>query len=147
MSSTASLSRCAPPFLSLLPNLFLVICKPHDATITSSAIASVKQLPSFFHCQELHKSLLTGNLDQREIERATAGQKQDYPNGIPECGCDALRFALCAYTCQGERRFANVSSAVKNNAAHVSRCRWRQQSWSIMCNNNAESFSSFKFCF
>merc|ERR1712223_960829 len=26
---------------------------------------------------------------------------QDYPNGIPECGTDALRFALCAYTAQG----------------------------------------------
>jgi len=25
----------------------------------------------------------------------------DYPNGIPECGTDALRFALCAYTAQG----------------------------------------------
>ena len=24
-----------------------------------------------------------------------------YPNGIPECGTDALRFALCAYTAQG----------------------------------------------
>ena len=29
------------------------------------------------------------------------GQTQDYPNGIPECGTDALRFALCAYTAQG----------------------------------------------
>jgi len=28
-------------------------------------------------------------------------QKQDYPNGIPECGTDALRFALIAYTSQG----------------------------------------------
>uniref|UniRef100_H9GP70 valine--tRNA ligase n=1 Tax=Anolis carolinensis TaxID=28377 RepID=H9GP70_ANOCA len=27
--------------------------------------------------------------------------KSDYPNGIPECGTDALRFALCAYTSQG----------------------------------------------
>lgn len=28
-------------------------------------------------------------------------QKADFPNGIPECGTDALRFALCAYTAQG----------------------------------------------
>ena len=28
-------------------------------------------------------------------------QKEDYPEGIPECGTDALRFALCAYTAQG----------------------------------------------
>ena len=25
----------------------------------------------------------------------------DYPTGIPECGTDALRFALCSYTAQG----------------------------------------------
>ena len=25
----------------------------------------------------------------------------DYPQGIPECGTDALRFALCSYTSQG----------------------------------------------
>lgn len=28
-------------------------------------------------------------------------QKADYPQGIPECGTDALRFALVAYTSQG----------------------------------------------
>uniref|UniRef100_A0A1X7UQH7 Valine--tRNA ligase n=1 Tax=Amphimedon queenslandica TaxID=400682 RepID=A0A1X7UQH7_AMPQE len=49
----------------------------------------------------LHERLLTGNLDPKEVERAKAGQKADYPNGIPECGADAMRFALCAYTAQG----------------------------------------------
>ncbi|KAG2469295.1 SYVM protein, partial [Polypterus senegalus] len=29
-------------------------------------------------------------------------QKQDFPKGIPECGTDALRFALCSYQCQGD---------------------------------------------
>ncbi|XP_055530331.1 valine--tRNA ligase [Wyeomyia smithii] len=48
----------------------------------------------------LHKQLYDSNLDPREIERAKAGQKQDYPNGIPECGTDAMRFALCAYMTQ-----------------------------------------------
>ncbi len=51
--------------------------------------------------EELHKALENGNLDAKEIKKATEGQKQDYPNGIPECGTDALRFALCAYTAQG----------------------------------------------
>jgi len=51
--------------------------------------------------EDLHKSLVGSNLDPRELEKAKAGQKQDYPNGIPECGTDALRFALCAYTAQG----------------------------------------------
>jgi hypothetical protein len=51
--------------------------------------------------EDLHKTLYNSNLDPREIEKAKAGQRQDYPNGIPECGTDALRFALCAYTAQG----------------------------------------------
>uniref|UniRef100_A0AAQ4QS90 Valine--tRNA ligase n=1 Tax=Gasterosteus aculeatus aculeatus TaxID=481459 RepID=A0AAQ4QS90_GASAC len=41
------------------------------------------------------------NLDPLEVEKAKQGQTSDYPNGIPECGTDALRFALCAYTGQG----------------------------------------------
>ena len=45
--------------------------------------------------------LLTGNLDLRELKKAMEGQKLSYPNGIPECGTDALRFALCAYTTGG----------------------------------------------
>merc|ERR1719150_758853 len=50
---------------------------------------------------ELHKALEEGNLDPKEVVKAKAGQAADYPNGIPECGTDALRFGLCAYTAQG----------------------------------------------
>lgn len=50
--------------------------------------------------EDLHLQLLDSNLDPKEIEKAQAGQKQDYPDGIPECGTDALRFALCAM-CSG----------------------------------------------
>lgn len=49
----------------------------------------------------LHQQLLNSNLDPAELQRAREGQKRDFPNGIPECGTDALRFALCAYTAQG----------------------------------------------
>uniref|UniRef100_A0A674J445 valine--tRNA ligase n=1 Tax=Terrapene triunguis TaxID=2587831 RepID=A0A674J445_9SAUR len=49
----------------------------------------------------LHAQLLESNLEPAEVERAKQGQKSDYPAGIPECGTDALRFALCAYTSQG----------------------------------------------
>ncbi|KAG6921055.1 valyl-tRNA synthetase, partial [Chelydra serpentina] len=49
----------------------------------------------------LHVQLLESNLEPAEVERARQGQKSDYPAGIPECGTDALRFALCAYTTQG----------------------------------------------
>ncbi|SCV04609.1 LANO_0G11254g1_1 [Lachancea nothofagi CBS 11611] len=51
--------------------------------------------------EDLHAKLLSGNLDPREVEKAKIGQKESYPNGIPQCGTDALRFALCAYTTGG----------------------------------------------
>ncbi|XP_031849268.2 valyl-tRNA synthetase [Nomia melanderi] len=51
--------------------------------------------------EDLHKQLMDSNLDPKELKRAMEGQKRDYPQGIPECGTDALRFALCAYTTQG----------------------------------------------
>lgn len=51
--------------------------------------------------EDLQKQLLDSNLDSKELERAQEGQRRDYPQGIPECGTDALRFALCAYTTQG----------------------------------------------
>uniref|UniRef100_A0A0B7ANU5 Valine--tRNA ligase n=1 Tax=Arion vulgaris TaxID=1028688 RepID=A0A0B7ANU5_9EUPU len=51
--------------------------------------------------QGLQAKLYENNLDEKEIEVAMRGQKADYPNGIPECGVDALRFALVSYTSQG----------------------------------------------
>jgi hypothetical protein len=48
----------------------------------------------------LHLELQKGNLDPKEIKKAEQGQKEDFPEGIPECGTDALRFALVAYTTQ-----------------------------------------------
>lgn len=42
-----------------------------------------------------------GNLPAKEVEIAKAGQRLDFPEGIPECGADALRFGLLAYTVQG----------------------------------------------
>jgi valyl-tRNA synthetase len=47
------------------------------------------------------EKLQDGNLDEAEVAKATQGINEDYPNGISECGTDALRFALCAYTSQG----------------------------------------------
>lgn len=50
--------------------------------------------------QALAAQLEGGNLDPREVEKAKAGQRSDFPDGIEECGTDALRFALVAYTSQ-----------------------------------------------
>ncbi|PRQ16271.1 putative valine--tRNA ligase [Rosa chinensis] len=50
----------------------------------------------------LHEKLSKGNLDKKEIEVAKEWQKKSFPNGIEECGADALRFALITYTHQAE---------------------------------------------
>ncbi|XP_049849662.1 probable valine--tRNA ligase, cytoplasmic [Schistocerca gregaria] len=72
--------------------------------------------------ENLHK----GNLHPSEVARATQVIENDFPNGIEECGTDALRFALCNYTSQyrdinmdimrvrGYRNFCNkIWNAVK----------------------------------
>lgn len=48
----------------------------------------------------LHATLEGGNLDAKEVAKAKQGQKADFPEGIEECGTDALRLALVSYTSQ-----------------------------------------------
>jgi valyl-tRNA synthetase len=69
--------------------------------------------------QALNDKLLHGNLDPKEVKQATKYQQTAFGQGIPECGSDALRFALIQYTTGGGdiafdvkvihayRRFAN----------------------------------------
>jgi len=45
--------------------------------------------------------LREGNLPPAEIEKAEGMNKKEYPQGIPECGSDALRFGLLAHVGQG----------------------------------------------
>lgn len=59
--------------------------------------------------ENLHARLRTGNLAESEIERAQAGQKKEFPDGIPECGSDGLRFGLLAYTSQGRSVNADIN--------------------------------------
>ncbi|PYH89225.1 valyl-tRNA synthetase [Aspergillus ellipticus CBS 707.79] len=51
--------------------------------------------------QQLHDKLLLGNLDPKELEKATKYQKAAFPKGITECGADAVRFSLIQYTTGG----------------------------------------------
>lgn len=52
---------------------------------------------------DLHKKLEEGNLSVDEVEKAKKGQKEQFPDGIPECGTDALRFSLLNYTSSAVR--------------------------------------------
>ena len=52
--------------------------------------------------EALHAQLRAGNMPEKEVELAEKGQKKDFPNGIPQCGTDALRFALCNYSSGGQ---------------------------------------------
>ncbi|KVI04024.1 Aminoacyl-tRNA synthetase, class 1a, anticodon-binding [Cynara cardunculus var. scolymus] len=60
----------------------------------------------------LHKRLEEGNLDPTELKVAKEGQKKDFPNGIPECGADALRFALVSYTAQSDKINLDIQRVV-----------------------------------
>ncbi|KAK4043090.1 tRNA synthetases class I-domain-containing protein [Parachaetomium inaequale] len=51
--------------------------------------------------EALQESLKAGNLDEAEYTTASKNQKLSFPNGIPECGADALRFSLISYTTGG----------------------------------------------
>jgi len=62
--------------------------------------------------EDLHQKLYEGNLPEKEIVKAKEGQKNDFPDGIPECGADALRFGLLAYTLQGRNVNLDINRVV-----------------------------------
>jgi len=62
--------------------------------------------------QKLQDKVKSGNLPEKEIEKAVKGQAADFPDGIPECGADALRFGLLAYTSQGRNVNLDINRVV-----------------------------------
>ncbi|XP_026409220.1 valine--tRNA ligase, mitochondrial 1-like isoform X2 [Papaver somniferum] len=62
--------------------------------------------------ENLHKRLEEGNLDPNELVVAKEGQVKDFPNGIAECGADALRFALVSYTAQSDKINLDIQRVV-----------------------------------
>ena len=62
--------------------------------------------------EELHNSLRTGNLAPSAVDKAIEGQKKAFPNGIAECGADALRFGLLAYTNMAKHNSINLDIQV-----------------------------------
>eukprot|EP00042_Codosiga_hollandica_P044314 m.434676 g.434676 ORF g.434676 m.434676 type:complete len:1081 (-) comp56759_c0_seq4:1545-4787(-) len=57
----------------------------------------------------LKERLKSSNLDPKEFGKACEGLDEDFPTGIPECGVDALRFALCAFVGAGRDINLDVS--------------------------------------
>jgi len=43
-----------------------------------------------------------GNVGEKELKKAKTELQREFPNGIPACGTDALRYALSSYLQQGE---------------------------------------------
>ena len=41
------------------------------------------------------ESKANGTLSAKDYDKAVASLKRDFPQGIPACGADALRFGLC----------------------------------------------------
>ncbi|KAH3799544.1 valine--tRNA ligase-like isoform X1 [Dreissena polymorpha] len=59
--------------------------------------------------EELQKQVERLGFDVSEMETAKKGQSQDFPDGIQECGTDALRFALCSYQFKDPEIRMNIS--------------------------------------
>jgi valyl-tRNA synthetase len=57
----------------------------------------------------LEESLKSGVLTKPEFQKSLAGQKKMFPQGIPACGVDALRFTLCSYNIKNH--FINFDTA------------------------------------
>ncbi|KAK9762951.1 hypothetical protein K7432_010796 [Basidiobolus ranarum] len=64
---------------------------------------------------ELRRALHNGNLAPEEIKKSESVMEKEFPNGIPACGTDALRYSLVSYTQQTRQinmDISNVTSAL-----------------------------------
>lgn len=59
--------------------------------------------------QKVAESVRAGILSDKEAELAVQGQEKLFPQGIPECGTDALRFTLLSHNTKS--KISTVSDA------------------------------------
>ena len=87
--------------------------------------------------QTMLDKIKKGNLDPSEVEKASQGKKQDFPDGIPMCGTDALRFGLLAYTIQG----MNINLDIQRVIGYRNFCNklWNAVKFGMM---NLEGFTA-----
>ncbi|KAJ8866183.1 hypothetical protein PR048_033707 [Dryococelus australis] len=92
---------CRVPFERIL--LHGILCDAHGRKMSKSLgnVVSPEDVIFGISSQELQKrnleKLEAGLLSKPEFEKATEGQRKLFPNGIPECGADALRFTLASH--------------------------------------------------
>jgi hypothetical protein len=88
----------------VLPTHGLLYCNCAMCATSCTCVQTSRASPPPTHTHHLLyctcAPMQGGNLDPKEVTRATETQKTDFPEGIEECGTDALRFALVAYTTQ-----------------------------------------------
>lgn len=61
--------------------------------------------------ERAHKS---GLISIQECQRSVEGQKKQFPNGIPECGIDALRFTLLSHNIKSHFIHFDVNECLAN---------------------------------
>ena len=92
---------------------------------------------------ELKQKLEKSNFSEKEVARAKAFKEKEFPQGIPPCGADSLRFSLLAYMNQprsinidvnriiGYRLFWNkIQNGAKFILANVD--QEQEKDWDIM---------------
>lgn len=86
---------------------------------------------------KMNERLTKSNLAKVEIDHAVAENKKLYPKGIPECGSDALRFGLLAYTAQAR----NINLDIARVIGYRNFCNklWNATKFALM--NLGENFS------
>ena len=62
----------------------------------------------------LIEKIKAGNLPPQEILKSIEEKKKEFKSGIPDCGADALRFGLLAYTVQGRNINLNILNIISS---------------------------------
>ncbi len=84
----------------------------------------------------LNDKLAVGNLAPKEVERATKWQRSAFPDGIDECGADALRFSLINYTTGG----GDINFDVKVMRSYRNFCNKIYQATKFVLGNLPENY-------